>query len=68
MESDSKPKLAPSSSKESDKFENSELKSVIDSAEPLDCFKPASSGQALVQGPCALCCDTDIEGCMCDRL
>lgn len=61
MESDNKAKLVPSASKESDKSENSELKSVIDSAEPLDCFKPASSGQALVQPQCTRCCDIDIE-------
>ena len=49
MANDSKVKLVPSSSKESEKSDISALKSVIDSAEPLDCFKPASSRQALVR-------------------
>ena len=49
MTSASKTNIDPSSSKEIEKSGFSELKSVIDSAEPWDCFKPASSRQALVQ-------------------
>ena len=49
MASASKTNIDHSSSEEIEKYDFSELKSVIDSAEPWDCFKPASSRQALVQ-------------------
>ena len=48
MASSQEKTLEPSTSKESTKSESNELKSIIDHAEPTDCFNAADLSQALV--------------------